>query len=107
VWPFGSGGNSSLARQGSPRLVSYPNNRGRGGCSHHGQEPRRASCMEDDYNVTVSGMSETPTLYEWAGGRDAIKRMIGCFYDRVEHDDLLSPLFPGGVSVAHREHVTT
>jgi hemoglobin len=33
--------------------------------------------------------------------------MIGCFYDRVEHDDLLSPLFPGGVSAAHREHVTT
>ena len=24
-----------------------------------------------------------------------------------EHDDLLSPLFPGGVSAAHREHVTT
>ena len=52
-------------------------------------------------------MSEAPTLYEWAGGRDAIERMIGCFYDRVERDDLLSPLFPGGVSVAHREHVTT
>jgi truncated hemoglobin YjbI len=33
--------------------------------------------------------------------------MIGCFYDRVERDDLLSPLFPGGVSAAHREHVTT
>jgi hypothetical protein len=48
-----------------------------------------------------------PTLYEWAGGRGAIGRMIGCFYDRVERDDLLSPLFPGGVSTAHREHVTT
>ena len=52
-------------------------------------------------------MSEEPTLYEWAGGRGAIERMIGCFYDRVEHDDLLSPLFPGGVSAAHRDHVTT
>jgi hemoglobin len=52
-------------------------------------------------------MSETPTLYEWAGGRELIERMIGCFYDRVERDDLLSPLFPGGVSAAHREHVTT
>jgi len=30
-----------------------------------------------------------------AGGREALERMIGCFYDRVEHDDLLSPLFPG------------
>jgi hypothetical protein len=28
-------------------------------------------------------------------------------YVRVERDDLLSPLFPGGVSAAHREHVTT
>jgi truncated hemoglobin YjbI len=52
-------------------------------------------------------MSDTPTLYEWAGGREAIERMIDRFYDRVEHDDLLSPLFPGGVSTAHREHVTT
>src|ERR1700742_2442183 len=52
-------------------------------------------------------MSEVPSLYEWAGGREAIERMIGCFYDRVEKDDLLSPLFPGGVSAAHREHVTT
>jgi hemoglobin len=52
-------------------------------------------------------MSEVPTLYEWAGGRDALERMIGYFYDRVERDDLLSSLFPGGVSAAHREHVTT
>jgi hemoglobin len=52
-------------------------------------------------------MGEIPTLYEWAGGRTAIERMIGCFYDRVERDDLLSPLFPGGVSAEHREHVTT
>jgi hemoglobin len=47
-----------------------------------------------------------PTLYEWAGGRDAIGRMINAFYDRVERDDLLSPFFPGGVTVRHREHVT-
>ncbi|MFY9931744.1 MAG: hypothetical protein WAK82_27450 [Streptosporangiaceae bacterium] len=52
-------------------------------------------------------MSEAPTLYDWAGGREAIERMIDRFYDRVERDDLLSPLFPGGVSAAHREHVTT
>ena len=52
-------------------------------------------------------MSEVPTLYDWAGGRGAIGRMIDCFYDRVERDDLLSPLFPGGVSAEHRDHVTT
>jgi len=47
-----------------------------------------------------------PTLYEGAGGCDAIDRMINAFYDRVEQDDLLSPFFPGGVTVRHREHVT-
>jgi hemoglobin len=31
--------------------------------------------------------------------------MINAFYDRVEQDDLLSPFFPGGVTVTHREHV--
>jgi hemoglobin len=49
----------------------------------------------------------TPTLYEWAGGRTPIERMLNAFYDRVEGDDLLSPLFPGGVSAHHREAVTT
>jgi hemoglobin len=52
-------------------------------------------------------MSEPPTLYEWVKGRPAIARLIDAFYDRVERDDLLSPLFPGGVSAEHREHVTT
>jgi hemoglobin len=49
---------------------------------------------------------EVPTLYDWAGGASAIRRLIDRFYDRVERDDLLSPLFPGGVSEEHRAHVT-
>jgi hemoglobin len=49
---------------------------------------------------------ETPTLYDWAGGREAIRRLIDAFYDRVEADELLSPFFPGGVSEEHRHHVT-
>lgn len=32
--------------------------------------------------------------------------MIDAFYDRTEHDALISPLFPGGVSEEHRAHVT-
>jgi hemoglobin len=48
-----------------------------------------------------------PTLYEWAGGRPALERLIDAFYDRVEADELLSPFFSGGVTVEHREHVTT
>ena len=47
-----------------------------------------------------------PTLYEWAGGEEALRRLIDAFYDRVEADDLLSGFFPGGVKEVHREHVT-
>jgi hemoglobin len=48
-----------------------------------------------------------PSLYEWAGGETAIRRLMDCFYDRVERDELLSPYFPGGVSEEHRAHVAT
>jgi hemoglobin len=49
----------------------------------------------------------TPTLYEWAGGEPAIRRLKDCFYDRVERDDLLGPrFFPEGVNEDHRAHVT-
>jgi hemoglobin len=47
-----------------------------------------------------------PTLFEWAGGEPAFRRLIDAFYDRVEADELLAPLFPGGVHEAHRSHVT-
>jgi hemoglobin len=50
--------------------------------------------------------SETPTLYEWAGGREAFERLFDAFYDRIERDELISPLFPGGVSREHRHNVT-
>ncbi len=50
-------------------------------------------------------MNAPPSLYEWSGGPDGLRRMINAFYDRVERDDLLSPFFPGGVSKRHREHV--
>lgn len=49
---------------------------------------------------------DVPTLLAWAGGSLAIRRLIDAFYDRVEQDDLLSGLFPGGVSEDHRAHVT-
>jgi len=52
-------------------------------------------------------MSAPPSLFEWAGGRVAFDRMINAFYDRVEHDDLLSPFFPGGVHEEHRRNVAT
>lgn len=51
-------------------------------------------------------MTDAPSLYEWAGEKPAFERLINAFYDRVEGDELISPLFPGGVSEEHRAHVT-
>jgi hemoglobin len=45
-----------------------------------------------------------PTIYEWAGGRDAFARWLEAFYDLVEGDELLAPVFGGTVSREHREH---
>ncbi len=50
---------------------------------------------------------DTPSLFTWAGGSPAFRHLIDAFYNRVENDDLLSPLFPGGVHEDHRAHVTT
>jgi len=47
-----------------------------------------------------------PSLFEWAGGGPALRRMVDAFYDRVERDDLMSGFFPGGVGEEHRAHVT-
>ena len=49
----------------------------------------------------------TPTIYEWAGERRAFERWLNAFYDLVEQDELLAPLFGGTVSAEHRDHVTT
>src|ERR1700729_4301842 len=48
-----------------------------------------------------------PTIFEWAGGRDALERWFGRFYDLVEEDDLLGPVFGGTVSEQHRRDVVT
>ena len=46
-----------------------------------------------------------PTLYEWAGGEQALARMIDAFYDRVEGDGLLAPVFGGSIGEEHRRNV--
>jgi hemoglobin len=50
---------------------------------------------------------ETPSIYEWAGGRDAFERWLNRFYDLVELEapEILA-LFGDNVSEAHRVHVT-
>ncbi|GAA1568538.1 group II truncated hemoglobin [Kribbella hippodromi] len=46
----------------------------------------------------------TPTLYEWAGGHDALRRLTEVFYDAVLEDPVLAPVF-AHMSENHREHV--
>jgi hemoglobin len=46
-----------------------------------------------------------PTILEWAGGRDAFERWLGVFYDLVEDDELLGPVFGG--TVAHSTGATS
>ena len=49
--------------------------------------------------------AEPPTILEWGGGEAAFGRWLNAFYDLVEGDELLAPLFGGMVSRAHRDHV--
>jgi hemoglobin len=50
---------------------------------------------------------DTPTIYTWAGEREAFERWLNAFYDLVEDDDLLAPIFAGKVTEEHRDHVVT
>jgi hemoglobin len=50
---------------------------------------------------------EKPTIYDWAGGRDAFARWLNRFYDLVEQEaPEIAALFGGKVSEEHRTHVT-
>src|SRR3954468_11885398 len=50
---------------------------------------------------------DTPTIYAWAGEREAFERWLNAFYDLVEDDELLGPVFAGQVTDEHRRHVVT
>jgi hemoglobin len=54
-------------------------------------------------------VAEDPSIYEWAGGRDAFARWLNRFYDLVESDapEIAALFGPSGrVGEQHREHVT-
>jgi hemoglobin len=57
--------------------------------------------------VPADPHAATPTVYEWGGGREAFERWLNRFYDLVEADELLAPLFGGRVRADHRRNVTT
>lgn len=48
--------------------------------------------------------SETPTLHEWLGGIDALNRLTTRFYEHVNEDLLLKPVF-AHMGVDHPGHV--
>jgi hemoglobin len=49
-------------------------------------------------------MSAPPTLFEWAGGAEALERLTEAFYRRVREDDLLAPVF-AHMPADHPQHV--
>jgi hemoglobin len=54
-----------------------------------------------------TGPEQTPTLYEWGGGREAFERWLNRFYDLIEAEaPEIAALFGGSVSREHRAHVT-
>jgi len=45
-----------------------------------------------------------PTLYQWAGGEQALQNLFKVFYDKVLQDDVLRPVFQN-MSADHPRHV--
>jgi hemoglobin len=45
-----------------------------------------------------------PTLYEWAGGLEALQRMTDLFYSQVPSDPILAPVF-ARMPAEHSHHV--
>lgn len=48
-------------------------------------------------------MTNTPTIYELAGGDEPFRRMVDAFYARVERDPVLRPMFPADLGPG-KEH---
>ena len=48
-----------------------------------------------------------PTIYEWAGGTVAFQRWLNAFYDLVEEEPSLAPLFGGRASEEQRLRFVT
>lgn len=49
-------------------------------------------------------MTETPSLYDWLGGREALLGLTTEFYRRVADDPILAPVF-GDMDADHPAHV--
>lgn len=54
--------------------------------------------------VIVPETPPTPTLYDWAGGHEALVKLLEIFYGHVLEDPLLEPVFRG-MDPDHPKHV--
>jgi hemoglobin len=52
----------------------------------------------------VSSKKPIPTLYEWAGGEEALRRLVSTFYERVPQNPVLAPVF-ASMSPEHAHYV--
>jgi hemoglobin len=50
--------------------------------------------------------SNIPTLYEWVGGMQVLQKLTKRFYEHVNEDELLKPVF-AHMDASHSEHVAT
>src|SRR3954447_5256486 len=110
AWPS-TGGAVTRARSGSvsasPATSASRSARGVSRMARSACGMRAGWCQAGQaVRWAMASPQPVPTIYEWAGGRDAFARWLNVFYDLVERDELLAPLFGGTVSVEHREHVT-
>ncbi|MBO0930603.1 group II truncated hemoglobin [Fibrella aquatilis] len=49
-------------------------------------------------------MKTIPTLFDWAGGQEALEKLTRVFYERVADDELIGPVF-AHMSPEHSRHV--
>jgi hemoglobin len=54
--------------------------------------------------MAMASSDQVPTLYEWAGGTEALQRLTTAFYERVRADELIGPLF-ANMPDDHPRHV--
>jgi hypothetical protein len=66
---------------------------------------QRAAYLEHEVQSVVSRAEQTPTVYEWAGGSEALDRLTEVFYRNHVHDDeILGPVF-ANMPADHPHHV--
>ena len=86
-----------VIRQQRPRRL--PPLRSRGLTQHLSSSPAVGSAVMSDGDVQPAA-----TLYDAVGGMPFFERLVDTFYAGVEHDDVLSPLYPEAPDFSGARH---